>query len=182
MALILLVLACYGVGSLPVGRLMGLSPALSRRFLAKGGMERLLGALLINTAKGVFVAHLGLEISQQAVTIGLFALLAGVHFPPMISWRQGNGLPAILGGMLLIYPFTFQSALALGLGTLLITRRINWVESLTMISLPVFLLIIKAPIGLVVFGLVATGMMFGRKLPGISPPEPSPFYGGDITY
>ncbi|MHB1126423.1 MAG: glycerol-3-phosphate acyltransferase [Bacillota bacterium] len=182
MTLVLFTVICYGVGSLPVGRIMGLYPGISRRELHRGGLEKLFATFLLKGAKGVLVVHLGQEINQLSVVVGLFALLAGSLAPPLASWHEGDGLPAILGGMAMINPFTFQSAIALGLGVLLVTRRVRWADKVTLLSIPILLTIDKAPAGLIVFGTVAVGIMIGRNVSSIFPPKPSPFAGGDITY
>ena len=179
--LVILVLVCYLLGSIPFGLIAGkLYRRIDVREHGSGstGMTNVIrtvgvpmGALvlLLDMGKGVgavALARYALDAPEAAQGAAALAAIAGHNWPVFIGFRGGRGTATGWGALLILWPIAGLVASVVGLALVAITRYVSLGSvTATLVGcavLAVACLAGAAPMGLIWFAAIGCAFVVGR--------------------
>lgn len=155
---LVLIIASYFIGSIPVGVLLGKVKGVDPRktgsgnigatnVMRAGGKKLGLLTLLGDTAKGFIpvIFARGLDFPEYIVAIVGLVVFIGHVFPVFLKFRGGKGVATALGVYLAIRPSVILGAFILFVIVFLIWRYVSLASIVGAIVVPVGLFLVKAP-------------------------------------
>ena len=172
---ILIVLACYLLGSisgsLVVGRFRGVDIRNQGSGNAGGtnafrtqGFKFALGVVLIDVGKGVLAAYLALRFTSPGNAyvlpyIAVMAAVIGHVWPVFHGFRGGKGAATLVGGVLLLWPVAVLVLVGVWLICLTLSGYVGLSTVIAGFSLLVFALVDSAAMEVQVFAALAAFLM-----------------------
>ncbi len=179
--LVILILVCYLLGSIPFGLIAGkLFRRIDVREHGSGstGMTNVIrtvgfpvGALvlLLDMGKGVgsiALARYGLDAPEAAQAAAGLAAIAGHNWPVFIGFRGGRGTATGWGSLLLLWPIAGLVASVVGLSLVALTRYVSLGSvTATLVGcalLAAMCLIGAAPMGFIWFAAIGCAFVVGK--------------------
>lgn len=167
-----LILACYLLGAIPTGLLVGKRlKNLDVRSLGSGstgttnvfralGWKAALLVLFVDILKGYVAVHLAYLAVVPAIFLPLVKILfgslsiAGHNWPVFAGFRGGKGVATSFGVLLGISPLASLMALLLWLAVLGVTRIVSAASVTAAFSLPLLMIAYQQDVITVVFGVL----------------------------
>jgi glycerol-3-phosphate acyltransferase PlsY len=179
LGLVLLLIACYLIGSVPVGYLAGRIKGIDVRKHGSGniGMTnvtrvvgRIPGLVVLagDILKGVLATWLGLRVGGPSVALlGGLAAIIGHNWSVFLGGRGGRGVATSAGVLLTLSPAVALSAVGVWLATLLVFRYVSVASMVAGCSVPLFMLVYRQPAGYLLLSLVIAGLILNQHRPNI---------------
>lgn len=179
MGLVLLLIACYLIGSVPVGYLAGRIKGIDVRKHGSGNIgmtnvTRVVGTipglvvLAGDVLKGVLATWLGLRVGGPSVALlGGLAAIIGHNWSVFLGGRGGRGVATSAGVLLTLSPAVALSAVGVWLATLLVFRYVSVASMVAGCSVPLFMLVYRQPAGYLLLSLVIAGLILNQHRPNI---------------
>lgn len=179
MGLVLLLIACYLIGSVPVGYLAGRIKGIDVRKHGSGNIgmtnvTRVVGTipglvvLAGDVLKGVLATWLGLRVGGPSVALlGGLAAIIGHNWSVFLGGRGGRGVATSAGVLLTLSPAVALSAVGVWLATLLVFRYVSVASMVAGCSVPLFMLVYRQPAGYLPLSLVIAGLILNQHRPNI---------------
>ncbi|MCR4418973.1 MAG: glycerol-3-phosphate 1-O-acyltransferase PlsY [Clostridia bacterium] len=176
---VLVLVACYLLGSIPVGYWTGRLKGVDVRQHGSGniGMTnviRVLGTaaglavLLGDVAKGAIAAWLGHAVGGPVLAaLGGLAAVAGHNWSIFLGGRGGRGVATSAGAVLALAPWVAVSAVAVWAVTVLATRYVSVGSIVAGLSTPVFMLLYGQPAAYVLLGAAVAALIVLQHRPNL---------------
>lgn len=141
-------------GSLLLGRLRGVDirtrgsgNAGGTNALRTMGWRFALPVVLIDVGKGALavILALGAGLAVSVAWIALILAVAGHTWPLWFGFRGGKGMATLLGGLLVLWPWSLLGVLGVWLASIVLSGYVGLSSILAALCLPLLALLLPAP-------------------------------------